>query len=62
MQEYQDEIRELLQSENENYKQKLLLRFSYEKFLRHICDFLKPLWARYEIPILEKVIVLVINI
>ncbi|XP_031560820.1 uncharacterized protein LOC116296853, partial [Actinia tenebrosa] len=52
--EYQDEIQELLDSENETLKQKILLRFSYEKFLRNVCDFLTPLWEKYDIPLLEK--------
>ncbi|XP_020914265.1 telomeric repeat-binding factor 1 [Exaiptasia diaphana] len=52
--EYQEELRELLNSENENLQKQILEKYPYNKFLREVISFLKPALEKYESPFLEK--------
>ena len=54
-QEYQDDLRELFQSENDTFKEQLLRKHTYDKLLNQVQKFFTPAWKKFDIPILEEV-------
>lgn len=52
--EYQDDLRELFQSENSTFKEKFLKKHTYDKLLNQVQKFFTPAWKKFEIPILEE--------
>ena len=54
-QEYQDEIRELFQSENDSWKKLFLRKHTYDRFLNQVKQFFMPVWKKFDAPVLEEV-------
>lgn len=52
--EYQDDLRELFQSENDTFIETFLGKHTYEKFLNQVQKFFTPAWKKFEIPVLEE--------
>ncbi|CAH3192094.1 unnamed protein product [Porites evermanni] len=52
--EYQDEIRELFQSENDSWKKLFLRKHTYDRFLNQVKQFFMPVWKKFEAPVLEE--------
>ncbi|KAL9984057.1 hypothetical protein ACROYT_G006313 [Oculina patagonica] len=52
--EYQDDLRELFQSENDTFKEQFLRKHTYDKLLNQVQKFFTPAWKKFEVPILEE--------
>ncbi|KAJ7392362.1 Telomeric repeat-binding factor [Desmophyllum pertusum] len=52
--EYQDDLRELFQSENDSFKEKFLRKHTYDKLLNQVQKFFTPAWKKFEIPIFAE--------
>lgn len=55
MQEYQEDIRDLFESEEEPAKEAFLRKHKYHKFLKDVAEFLAPIWNKFDTPFLEEV-------
>ncbi|XP_068745344.1 uncharacterized protein [Montipora capricornis] len=52
--EYQDDIRELFQSENDSLKDTFLRTHTYDRFLMQVQQFFTPVWKKFETPVLAE--------
>lgn len=55
LQEYQDDVRELLQIEGHTQKEVFLTKHTYDKFLKQVQQFFTPVWKKFGTPVLEEV-------
>ena len=55
LQEYQDDVRELLQIKDHTQKEAFLTKHTYDKFLKQVQQFFTPVWKKFGTPVLEEV-------
>ena len=53
--EYEDDLRELFQSENEKNYQEFMGKNTRVKFLKRMVEFMRPVWNSFGTPFLEEV-------